>query len=162
MKRLALSASLIAMAACTTPVAQDTDRPIADGPAKAALATAAAPQSAVDALDAYYATISTDALPKAGKGAEFNEAASVTRVLMGSCNNEERDNPVFRTMAGEEADLLLMLGDNVYGDRDDVTNYVNYDVELAELREGFQEMADNADFQTLRAKFPIMATWDDH
>ena len=120
------------------------------------------PQSPEAALDLYYNTIPDSALPKAPAGAPLPGADAVlSRILLASCIDEEREAPALMTMAGEDADLLLLVGDNVYGDRDGPA-YVSNDVELEELRESFADLGARADFQALRSKFPMMVAWDDH
>ncbi len=120
------------------------------------------PASAVDALAAYYDAIPASELPRAPQGAPLPGAdAVVTRILVGSCNTEEQPSPALAHIAQEEADLFLMVGDNVYGDRDG-RYYANNEADLDELRESFADLAKDRDFQAVRAKHPIMATWDDH
>ncbi len=141
--RLALAAaSLIAIAACETAVI--------------------APPTPEAALDAYYATIPDSALPRAPEGVPLPaDDTPVTRILVGSCNDEERESPVLQTIAGQEGDLFLMVGDNVYGDRDGRA-YVNNDPDLMELRESFSDLAARPEFQAVRAAHPMMVAWDDH
>ena len=141
--RLALAAaSLIAIAACETAVI--------------------APSTPEAALDAYYATIPDSALPRAPEGPDFPAAdAPITRILVGSCNDEERESPVLQSIATQEADLFLMIGDNVYGDRDGRA-YTNNDPDLMELRESFADLAARPEFQAARAAHPMMVAWDDH
>ena len=141
--RLALAAaSLFAIAACET--------------------TAIAPTSPETALDAYYASIPDSALPKAPQGRALpGDEAAITRILVGSCNDEEKESKVLATIAGEQADLFLMLGDNVYGDRDGRAYAVN-DPELTELRESFADLAARSEFKAVRAAHPMMVAWDDH
>lgn len=141
--RLALAAaSLLAIAACET--------------------ATIAPSTPEAALGAYYATIPDSALPRAPDAAPMPESdATITRILVGSCNDEERESPVLQTIAGEEADLFLMVGDNVYGDRDGRA-YTNNDPDLMELRESFADLAARPEFQAARAAHPMMVAWDDH
>ena len=121
------------------------------------------PASARDALSLYYATIDTSGLPRAPDGPDLPAAdQTMSRILVGSCYNEEYESPVMAQIAKEEADLLLMVGDNVYGDSDRQKRYINNDPELEELIESFQEMADRPEFQAVRAAHPVMVAWDDH
>lgn len=121
-----------------------------------------APTSAEAALQPYYDTIPDSVLPRASQGAPLPASDAVlTRILVGSCNDEENDSPVMQTLAGQEADLFLMIGDNVYGDRDG-RNYTNNQVELTELRESFTELGADPAFQAVRDAFPMMVAWDDH
>ena len=121
------------------------------------------PDTAEAALELYYDTIPDSALPSAGEGAAMPAADAVlTRILIGSCMDEEKGpSAAMMSIAGEEADLFLMVGDNVYGDRDG-RSYVNNQTDLDELRESFADLAARADFQAVRAAHPMMVAWDDH
>lgn len=151
MKRLISLAVLAGLAACQVP-----------GPITIPGLTRA-PQSADEALEAYYRTLPEDFYPRAPQGVPLPASDAVlTRILVGSCLDEEKgDSAALRSVAAEEADLFLMIGDNVYGDRDGMA-YANNQAELDELRESFSDLAAREDFQAVRAKFPMMVAWDDH
>lgn len=119
------------------------------------------PQSAVEALNRYYETIDPSTLPQAPAGPDLPLESTLSRILLASCNDEEKDSPALARLAEEEADLFLMVGDNVYGDRDG-RDYANNQPELDELRESFADLAARPEFQAVRAKFPMMVAWDDH
>ena len=121
------------------------------------------PDSAQAALELYYDTIPDTALPRAGAGKTLPGADAVlTKILIGSCLDEEKGpSAAMASIASEEADLFLMVGDNVYGDRDGPA-YVNNQADLDELRESFADLAARADFQKVRASVPMMVSWDDH
>ncbi len=120
------------------------------------------PDNAQAALNLYYDTIPDSVLPKAPAGMSLPaDDVVLSRILLASCVDEEKAAPILSRMAGEQADLMLMMGDNVYGDRDGA-GYISNDVELAELREAFAELAAKPEFQALRAAHPMMVAWDDH
>ncbi|MBO6689913.1 MAG: alkaline phosphatase family protein [Henriciella sp.] len=121
------------------------------------------PDSAEQALELYYDTIPNSALPSAGAGAAMPSAEAVlTTILIGSCLDEEKGpSAAMTSIANEQADLFLMVGDNVYGDRDG-RGYVNNQADLDELRESFADLAAREDFQKVRAAHPMMVAWDDH
>ena len=123
-----------------------------------------APDSAEDALEAYYRTLPDDFYPVAPVGLALpSEDQALTRILVASCFNEEvpEASGAMQSIAAEPADLFLMIGDNVYGDRDG-NNYVNNQADLDELRESFNDLAARDDFRSVRAKHPMMVAWDDH
>jgi len=136
----------LALAGCETRPAE-TAGPAAEAPAAqpadapAPLATAApeaAPVSATEALERYYAGLDAAAFPVAPAGPALPSASTaLTRILVGSCNNEEDDSPALMTLAGEQADLFLMIGDNVYGDSDADRGRIINEPDLDELRESF-------------------------
>ncbi|GAB5457159.1 MAG: hypothetical protein Hens3KO_01890 [Henriciella sp.] len=146
-----VAAALMGLGACTTEVANVTS------------IFAPKPDSAQEALDLYYDTIPDTALPVAPVGLALpTEETVLSRILLASCLDEEKpQSDALMSIAGEEADLFLMVGDNVYGDRDGPA-YVNNDADLLELRESFADLAAREDFQAVRAKLPMMVAWDDH
>lgn len=121
------------------------------------------PDSAQDALEYYYDTIPNSALPTAPAGKSLPASdAVISTILIGSCLDEETGpSAALASIAGEDADLFLMVGDNVYGDRDG-RSYVNNQADLEELRESFADLAARQDFQAVRATHPMMVSWDDH
>lgn len=121
------------------------------------------PDSAQEALDLYYDTIPNSVLPKAPAGRSLPaEDAVISKILLSSCLDEEKDEAAtMMSMAKEGGDLLLMIGDNVYGDRDGM-GYVSNDADLDEMREAFTDLAAREDFQAVRQSIPMMVAWDDH
>jgi len=86
-------------------------------------------------------------------------APPITRIAFGSCAFQWVEQPIFRAVVEAEPDLYLSLGDAIYGDFDGETTF---DVTPESLREEWQELADNPDWQHLAANVPVMATWDNH
>ncbi|MEO0449554.1 MAG: alkaline phosphatase D family protein [Pseudomonadota bacterium] len=121
------------------------------------------PESAESALALYYDTIPNSALPQAPVGKPLPASDAVlTKVILGSCLDEERGpSAAMMSIADENADLFLMVGDNVYGDRDGRA-YTNNDPDLGELKESFADLAQREDFQRVRESTPMMVAWDDH
>ena len=122
-----------------------------------------APKSADEALEPYYRTLPEDFYPRAPDGVPLPDSGkALSRILVGSCLDEEKpDSATMRAVAAETADLFLMIGDNVYGDRDGPA-YVNNQPELGELRASFADLAAREDFKAIRANLPMMVAWDDH
>ncbi len=156
-RSFALGLSLAALAACASLGVEPPNGPIAQ-----ALFPDRDPMTPDRALERYYDTISDEELPVAPPGLPLPAADAVlTRILVGSCNDEEKPSPALARLAAEDADLFLMIGDNVYGDRDGPA-YVSNDPDLAELRRSFADLAADRDFQAVRARHPMMVAWDDH
>lgn len=76
----------------------------------------------------------------------------ITRLLFGSCIQQDRPTPIFETMLEVEPELLVFLGDNIYAD--------TFDIDL--MRAKYGKLAANESFRQLRAACPVLATWDDH
>lgn len=104
-----------------------------------------------------------DDLPVAPSGVPFPEPDEVlTRILVGSCNDEEKFSTSLSSLARENADLFLMVGDNVYGDVDGRNYLDGSDPELTELRASFADLAQRPEFKAVRERLPMMVAWDDH
>lgn len=122
-----------------------------------------APESAEAALELYYNTLPNSFYPKAPAGRSLpGKDTPISRVLVASCLDEEKEeSAVVRRMASERADLVMLIGDNVYGDRDG-PKPITPDADLTELRESFSDLSKRMDFRSLRAAHPMMVAWDDH
>ncbi len=114
------------------------------------------PQSAAEALRAYYARIS-EPLPVAPSGAKLNPGARVPRVAFGSCDHQERHQTVWAEIAAKRPDLFLMIGDNVYGD-----TRATGAATIPTLSAAYARLASHREFGDFRAKVPMFAVWDDH
>ena len=76
----------------------------------------------------------------------------VSRIAVGSCAKQNRPMPIWSAVSGFKPDVLLMLGDNVYGDTEDMTV----------LRGAYDLLAADRGFGAIRNTVPIVAIWDDH
>ena len=83
---------------------------------------------------------------------ELEPVRPITRIAVGSCIRQDKPQPIWQAVTAFAPDVLLLLGDNVYGDTED----------MAVLREKYGRLAANAGFAALRAQVPIIAVWDDH
>lgn len=88
----------------------------------------------------------------AAHGADLQPARPVTRIALGSCIRQNRPQPIWEAVSGFHPDLLLLLGDTIYGDTED----------MAELRAKYDALAANPGFAALRREVPIIGVWDDH
>jgi alkaline phosphatase D len=79
-------------------------------------------------------------------------AAAPSKILFGSCGHQDKDMPIFDTINKEQGDLFIFLGDNIYGDTND----------MAVLANKYQKLGAKPGFKTLKANTPIIAMWDDH
>ena len=158
-----ISATLLAMAACQTPAPEPATPASMGGEMTVLPSELLSPANPEAALELYYRTLPEDFFPRAPRGLPLpGDQETVTRILVASCFNEEtEDTLALSTIAAEEADLFLMIGDNVYGDMNGRA-YLNNQATLDELRESFSELAEREAFQAVRAKHPMMVAWDDH
>jgi len=91
--------------------------------------------------------------------ASDEQESALSRIAFGSCAFQWAEQPILRAVVAAEPDLYLSLGDAIYGDFDGETTF---DVTPESLREEWQELAENPDWQYLTANVPVMAVWDNH
>jgi len=75
-----------------------------------------------------------------------------TRIAFGSCGHENEPQPVLSLAADYQPDLFIFLGDNIYGDTDNMDT----------LRFKYNLLGAKPEYQKLAATSRILATWDDH
>ncbi|MGZ3712196.1 MAG: alkaline phosphatase D family protein, partial [Bdellovibrionota bacterium] len=78
--------------------------------------------------------------------------ASAFRLAFGSCCNQDSAQPIWQAVSQTSPDVFVFLGDNIYGDTEDMN----------EMQSKYQQLAQNSEFAQFREKTPIVATWDDH
>lgn len=78
--------------------------------------------------------------------------AAVTRIAFGSCGHENDPQPVLAIAAEQHPDAFVFLGDNIYGDTDNMDT----------LRVKYQRLVNKPEFRQLDSTTKIYATWDDH
>ena len=76
----------------------------------------------------------------------------LTRIAFGSCYRETKPAPVFEAITATKPEWFVWLGDNVYGDTDD----------MAVLRGKYQVATALPGYAALRAFCRVIGTWDDH
>jgi alkaline phosphatase D len=74
------------------------------------------------------------------------------RIAFGSCARQDKPQPIWDVIAAARPDVFLFLGDNIYGDTNDMTV----------LKSKYDQLAAIPSFAKFRKQFPILATWDDH
>ena len=74
------------------------------------------------------------------------------KILFGSCLHQDKPQPIWAAMNQEQGDLFVLLGDNVYGDTED----------MAELKAIYAKQWSKSGMQTMLANTPTIGMWDDH
>ena len=98
-------------------------------------------------------------VPMASK--PLNESRAISRIAFGSCLDEASDQSIWQTLANEQPDMFLFLGDNVYGDaRRDDPEFL--DPTMPKMRRSYAALAADQSFADFRKDVPILTTWDDH
>lgn len=114
--------------------------------------------SSAEALDRWYEQLNGQVeLPKAPPGAVLPQTDVLTRIAIGSCNNQVNSQAFWDRIAARRPQLFLYVGDNVYGDP-------GWDggADLGSLRRAYERLAGLPEFVRFRAQVPMMETWDDH
>lgn len=73
-------------------------------------------------------------------------------IAFGSCNKEDKPQPLWNPILLNDPDLFIWGGDNIYSDTDD-PDKMKADYHLQNQNLGYQKVLD---------KIPVMGTWDDH
>jgi len=81
-----------------------------------------------------------------------NAQQTVNKIAFGSCGLQLGEQFIWNNIVAENPDLWIWLGDNIYGDTEDM------DV----LRRKYQQLGDNQNYQYLKENVPVVAIWDDH
>jgi len=80
------------------------------------------------------------------------DSYDLTKIAFGSCARQDLEQPIWESVRGEEPDLWIWLGDNIYGDSADA------DVLAAK----YAQAKANQGYAALRESTSIVGTWDDH
>ncbi|MFT6331463.1 MAG: alkaline phosphatase D [Bermanella sp.] len=80
------------------------------------------------------------------------QASKVTHILFGSCSHQDKAMPIFNAILQEPADAFIFLGDNIYGDTED----------MQELAQKYNKLGQDPGVKALKSKVAVYAIWDDH
>ncbi|WP_066830572.1 alkaline phosphatase D family protein [Rufibacter ruber] len=81
-----------------------------------------------------------------------NAQSPLSVIALGSCNSQERDQPLWQEILKNQPQLWVWLGDNIYGDTDD----------MQVLQAKYQKQLQQPDYRQLLQRVPVIGTWDDH
>ena len=81
-----------------------------------------------------------------------NEKHVVTKIAFGSCGYQDDPQPVLALAAEQKPDAFIFLGDNIYGDTDNMDT----------LQTKYNRWGAMEEFKKLDSSTKIFATWDDH
>lgn len=79
---------------------------------------------------------------------------ALNKVLFGSCADQRRPQAFWDVAAMQRPDLLLLMGDTVYGDC--------HDASCSRLNDAYANLSLLPSFQGFQSSVPVLATWDDH
>lgn len=75
-----------------------------------------------------------------------------SHIAFGSCGHQDKPLEIFKAIDQNKPDLFIFLGDNIYGDTED----------MRILSKKYRKLKNNRNFSQLREHATILATWDDH
>ncbi len=79
-------------------------------------------------------------------------ADNVHTIAFGSCNRQDKPQPLWPFILEEKPDVWIWLGDNIYGDTRD----------MAVLKGKYEVQKKQPEYSKLRASTKITGIWDDH
>ncbi|WP_158970567.1 alkaline phosphatase D family protein [Paraglaciecola sp. L3A3] len=84
--------------------------------------------------------------------ANSSQTNSHYKIVFGSCLHQDKEQPIWQAMNAEQADLFVLLGDNIYGDTED----------MAVLTAKYAKQWQQPGMQTMLQNTPMVGIWDDH
>ena len=92
------------------------------------------------------------ALTFTGFGEEKASEQVLQKIAFGACASQNKPQPIWDTIVSHNPDLFLFIGDNIYGDTED----------MAVMRKKYAQLKAKPGYQKLLETCPVLATWDDH
>ncbi len=78
--------------------------------------------------------------------------SNVARIAFGSCAGQNDKQPILNEVVKTNPDLFIYLGDNIYGDTEN----------MKLLAKKYKKLARKKEFKSLVKSTHVLATWDDH
>lgn len=78
--------------------------------------------------------------------------SSIQKIAFGSCMHQNQPLKLLNQIIAERPDLFIFLGDNLYGDTEN----------MKLLAAKYSKLCQREEFKALVSTCPIIATWDDH
>jgi alkaline phosphatase D len=75
-----------------------------------------------------------------------------SHIAFGSCGHQDKPLEIFKAIDQNKPNLFIFLGDNIYGDTED----------MRILKKKYRKLKNNRNFSQLKKHATILATWDDH
>lgn len=74
------------------------------------------------------------------------------RIAFGSCLHQEKPQPIWKAILKTKPDYFIFMGDNIYHDT----------LNAAEKEASYLKLKESPEFEGIRKKSTVLATWDDH
>jgi alkaline phosphatase D len=86
------------------------------------------------------------------KAAHLDTQQTLTTIAFGSCNRQDEPQPMWKPILSNDPDLWIWLGDNIYGDTDD----------MQAMKLMYAEQKAIPAYEDFFQTVPVIGTWDDH
>ncbi len=83
---------------------------------------------------------------------KIDQSKILQAIAFGSCNRQDLPQEMWQYIRAQHPDLWIWLGDNIYGDSED----------MSVLESKYRQIKFNEEYIKLRQEVPIIGTWDDH
>lgn len=77
---------------------------------------------------------------------------TLTTIAFGSCNRQDKAQPLWSEIAKQNPDLWVWLGDNIYADTENMNS----------MKASYDQQNKKEGYAALKQKTPIIGIWDDH
>ncbi len=94
----------------------------------------------------------TDAVVLCHRPLHAEPTGNVSKIAFGSCASENKEQPILNAVVAKQNDVFVYLGDNIYGDTEDMNV----------LLTKYGKLSCKKEFQNLLQSCRVIATWDDH
>jgi alkaline phosphatase D len=95
--------------------------------------------------------------------ADATAPKAVSKIVFGSCADQNKPCPIWQKMADHKAELCILLGDNIYADLETTDGKTKLKPSTPEkMAQCYKELANVPAFNTLRSTSYILPMWDDH
>ncbi len=94
----------------------------------------------------------TDSVILCNRPQHTEPQGNISKIAFGSCASQNKEQPILNAIAAKKNDLFVYLGDNIYGDTQDMNV----------LLTKYGKLSCKPEFQNLLNSCKVIATWDDH
>lgn len=82
----------------------------------------------------------------------FSQNKTIHKIAFGSCSYQYKPQPILDKIVETKPDIFIYMGDNIYGDTDNMDS----------LKKEYSILAAKPEFINLKKNVKLYATWDDH
>jgi len=95
---------------------------------------------------------------------KYSSEEPLGRLSFGSCNDQKKDQGIWKAITASDPDVWLWLGDNIYADRKTKSYPKAFDpATIEEMRLMYEKQKKEPEYVKLRSQVgKLVGTWDDH